>query len=72
MRDRAPTKTRTEQLLPADDVVLPARNPRDRSLHVMHNLSPARPPADRVRFRITHMHQMTRSPSHATIGRFCT
>jgi len=59
-------------LLPADHIVLPRRNPRDRSLHVMQNLSPRFPPAHRVRFRITYMHPMTRTPNRTAIDRFCT
>jgi hypothetical protein len=72
MCDRSAAEAGAQQLLPADDVVLPARDPRDRSLHVMHNLSLDRPRTDRGRFRIVHMHQVPRSSVRAAIGRFYT
>jgi hypothetical protein len=68
--DRTATQARAQQLLPADDVVLMARDPRNRPLHVMHNLSLERRRADRGRFRITHMHPMAGSWFSGSIGRF--
>src|SRR5689334_13863002 len=44
MRDRPPTQTHTQQLLPADHVVLTTTDPRDRPLHLTHNLPTDPPP----------------------------
>jgi hypothetical protein len=66
-----PAAASAEQLLAVHHVVLPPRDPRDLSLHVMHNLSSEAAGADGVRVRMPDMHDMARSSIGPWFVRLC-